>query len=90
MDRAQYIQKRRKKYLAQVLEEFEDQILSLLPANADAEAIENFKGLVRRKFNALAVDAIDVMNLDGEINGFAVETRDRLFPDGRPSTGVRS
>lgn len=89
MDRGQYIQKRRKKYLAQVLEAFEDQVVPLL-ASDDAQAVENFKGLVRRKMNALAVDATDVMNLDGEINGYAIETRDRLFPDGRPSTGARS
>jgi hypothetical protein len=45
-----------------------------------------FKGLVRAKMNALAVDAIDVMNLplDEEINGYALETTDRLFPTGGP------
>jgi hypothetical protein len=89
MDRAHYIQKRRKKYLAQVLEEFETVIVPLLLVNAESDAVQNFKGLVRRKMNALAVDATDVMSLTGEVNGFAVEVRDRLDPEGRP-TGVRS
>lgn len=88
MDRSGYIQKRRRKYLAQVLEEFEEKIVPLLPQNADGE-VDAFKAMVRRKMNALAVDATDVMNLDGEVNGVAVELRDRLHADGRPST-VRS
>lgn len=88
MDKGQWVQKRRRKYLAQLLEFFEAQIEPLLGENADTEAVADFKGLVRRKMNALAVDATDVMNLDGEINGFAVDTRDRLYPDGRPQ--VRS
>lgn len=85
MDKAEYIQRRRKRYLAQTLEEFEDIILPLLPANAD-EPVDRFKATVRRKFNALAVDASEVCELEGEVNGYAVETRDRLDPHGR---GVR-
>lgn len=88
MDRAEYIQKRRRKYLAQVMEELEESVLPLLSKDSP-ELIENFKGLLRRKFNALAVDAIDVMSLEGDINGYAMEMRDRLHGEGRP-TGVRS
>jgi hypothetical protein len=53
---------------------------------SNRESVDTFKGLVRAKMNALAVDAIDVMNLrDGEaINGYALETTDRLYPHGRP------
>jgi hypothetical protein len=86
MDRSEYVQKRRRKYLAQVMEELEGKILPLLPENAEG-VVDDFKGLLRRKFNALAVDAIDVMNLDGEVNGYAVELRDRL---GQTKTAVRS
>lgn len=90
MDRAQYIQKRRKKYLAQVLEAFETEIVPLLLVNHESDAVQDFKGLVRRKMNALAVDATDVMSLDGEVNGLAIEVRDRLYADGSRPTGVRS
>lgn len=48
-------------------------------------AIRDFKGLVRARFNALANNATDVMALgDVEINGAAMEIRDRLSPIGRP------
>lgn len=89
MDRASYVDKRRRKYLAQLLEAFEELIE---PRVDDARAVEQFKGLVRAKMNALSVDAIDVMNLqpDEAINGFAIETTDRLFPHGRPHSGARS
>jgi hypothetical protein len=40
--------------------------------------------------NALAVDATDLINLpDGvEINGYGIETADRLYPDGRKPQGA--
>ena len=89
MDKAQYVDKRRRKYLAQLLEAFEELIE---PQVANAESVATFKGLVRAKMNALSVDAIDVMNLrdDEAVNGFAIETTDRLFPHGRPHSGARS
>ena len=89
MDKAEYVDKRRRKYLAQLLEAFEELVE---PHTTDAASIADFKGLVRAKMNALAVDAIDVMNLraDEAINGYAIETTDRLFPHGRPHTGARS
>jgi hypothetical protein len=77
VDKAAFIQKRRAKYLAQTLEMFEAEIL---PYIGDDVNTEKFKAKVRTKFNALAVDAIDVMELseDMEINGVAVAQRDRL------------
>lgn len=89
MDRASYVDKRRRKYLAQLLEAFEELIE---PKVDDAASVDKFKGLVRAKMNALSVDAIDVMNLrdDEAINGYAIETTDRLFPHGRPHSGARS
>jgi hypothetical protein len=87
MDKGEYIQRRRKRYLAQTLEEFEEVILPLLPQNAH-EQVTKFKATVRQKFNALAVDASELVALgEGEVNGYAVEQRDRIYPHGR--TGVR-
>jgi hypothetical protein len=83
MDKAAYVDKRRRRYLAQLMESFEALVE---PQTTNPESVAEFKGLVRAKMNALAVDATDVMNLreDQEINGFAIETTDRLYPNGRP------
>lgn len=87
MDRTEYIQKRRRKYLAQVMDFFDDRIAPLMGENADSQEVEDFRGLCRAKFNALAVDAADVMELeDVQVNAYAVETKDRLYADGRPAT----
>jgi hypothetical protein len=82
MDRAALVDKRRRKYLAQLLEAFEDLVE---PQTTNRESVDTFKGLVRAKMNALAVDAIDLMNLQEgvEVNGLAIETTDRLYPHGR-------
>lgn len=87
MDKTELIQRRRKRYLAQAMEEFETRILPLLPKNSHA-AVETFKGTLRQKFNALAVDSAEIASLkDGEkVNGLAIEVKDRAFPNGR--TGV--
>lgn len=89
MDKAEYIQRRRKRYLAQTLDEFESVILPLLPESATPQ-VTQFKATVRQKFNALAVDAAELVDLgeDMVINGAAVEQKDRIFPHGRPQ-GVR-
>lgn len=78
-----YVQKRRGKYLAQVLEDFERRLEPHLPPSAAGE-VQAFKGLVRARMNALAVDAIDIYTL-GERNGLAQEFRDSLHPTGHPS-----
>jgi hypothetical protein len=89
MDKAALVDKRRRKYLAQLMEAFEELVE---PQTTNAADVDKFKGLVRAKMNALAVDAIDVMSLlpGEEINGYAIETTDRLFPHGRPHIGARS
>lgn len=81
MDRAAYVHKRKRKYMAQILEHFEQNIESHLGPE-QAGAIQDFKGLCRMRINALAVDAVDVM--DQEQNGVALEIRDRISPVGRP------
>lgn len=86
MDQAEYVHKRRKKYLAQTLEHFETHIEPHLPQDA-AGAVQDFKGLVRARMNALAVDCVDLMALERramEQNGAAQDLRDRLSPTGRP------
>ena len=52
MDRAQYIHKRKAKYMAQTLEAFEEQIEAHVPAELAGD-VQSFKGLVRARFNAL-------------------------------------
>lgn len=80
----QYVQLRRKRYLAQVLDSFEKEIQPHLPAGTEGQ-VQDFKGLCRARFNALAVDAIDLMNLGGDaINGAGQDVKDRLEPTGRP------
>lgn len=87
MDRSQFLQNRRGRYLAQTMEEFERTIEPLIAA----EVSTAFKALVRRKFGALTKDATDLLELDGEMNGIALDMRDRLSPDGeRPSVRGRS
>lgn len=87
MDKSELINRRRKRYLAQAMEEFEDKIQPLLPAKSHA-AVETFKGTLRQKFNALAVDAGEIASLGEQeaVNGFAIEVKDRANPHGR--TGV--
>ena len=81
----EYLSRRRGRYLAQTLEEFERIIEPYLPVEA-AGAIQSFKGLTRMRFAALAHDAADLIALgtDGHINGLAQEFKDKLSPVGRP------
>ena len=84
MDRGEYVHKRKKKYMAQVLEAFEERIEPHLP-ESEAGAVQDFKGLVRARMNALATDASDILSLgEGVQNGLAQDVRDRLHPTGRP------
>jgi hypothetical protein len=83
MDRADYIHKRKARYMALLLEAFENDIEPFLNDDADT-ARKNFKGLVRARINALATDAADLMSLDGQVqNGVALDLRDQLQPTGR-------
>lgn len=70
--------------MAQTLEKFEQEIEAVLPPGSEG-AVQDFKGLVRARFNALAVDAEDIIKLgDGHMNGVAIELRDQISPVGRP------
>lgn len=86
MKKEQYVERQKKRYLAQLLEEFERDVEPHLPRDVS----ENFKGTCRRKLHALYLDAADMIRLKpGEIvNGYALELANRLSPEGRP-TGVR-
>lgn len=73
--------------MAQVLTAFEELIEPLLPKDKDTEKkTQDFKALTRARVKALAVDACDVLG-DDELNGVALDLRDRLHPEGRPYTG---
>jgi hypothetical protein len=94
MDRREYVHKRKGRYRAQLLEEFERDIEPRLPE----EVAQKFKALVRRKVTALAVDCIEVMDLENTVmNGAARDLKDRIHPDaglssshdGRSSTPAR-
>ena len=76
MDKQAYVHKRKKRYMAVVLTEFEASLEEHLPA----DKAERFKGLVRQKMHALALDACEVMALapGEEINGAAVDLRDQI------------
>lgn len=68
--------------MAQTLEVFEEELEPLLPK----EAAENFKALVRRKLNGFASDMVALISDPGKaLNGAAQDTKDRLYPDGKPT-----
>lgn len=80
MDFESYVERRKKRYMAQLLEEFEREI----EPHVSAGASQAFKALVRRKLNSFSNDVIDLLKLDGtERNGSAIDLEDRLFPNGR-------
>ncbi len=85
MDRGEYIHKRKRKYMAQTLEAFERDIEPHLPPEVDGQ-VQGFKGLVRARFNALAVDSEDIIGLGENVvlNGAAQDLRDQLSATGRP------
>lgn len=85
MDAAEFIHRRKGKYMAQILEAFEATILPHLPPAAAGD-VQSFKGLVRARLNSLDTDAQEAIALGsgGQINGLALEVRDRLSPVGRP------
>lgn len=83
MERERVVQRYKRKYMAQVLEVFEQDIEPLLPKEA-AGVVQDFKGLVRARMNALATDATEIFSLDEVRNGVAEDIRDALSPTGRP------
>lgn len=84
MDLATYIHRRKGRYMAQVLERFEEVLEPALKGAGLNGEIQDFKGLVRARMNALATDAVDVMEPGEQVqNGVALELRDRLSPTGQ-------
>lgn len=79
--RRAYIHRRKGRYMAQLLEEFELKVEPLV----SAQVADDFKSYVRRKMNALAADAVELLELeDKAMNELATDLKDRLFPDGPP------
>jgi hypothetical protein len=81
MTAAEYVEKRSKRYMAQVLEDFERDLEPALKAAGLTGEVQSFKGTVRAKIQALARDARDVLELDGlAMNGAALDMRDSAQP----------
>jgi hypothetical protein len=76
MDRAALVHRRKKRYMAIILGSFEDHI----EKHVSREQADMFKGTVREKLNAMAIDTIEIMNTPSgvEINEAAVELRDAV------------
>lgn len=84
MDKEALVHRRKKRYMAKVLEAFERDIEPHVPA----DAANKFKGIVRQKLHALALDACEVISLKPgeELNGEVIDLRDQLQDDdSRPS-----
>jgi hypothetical protein len=82
MQKKEYVHRRKNRYMAKILAKFEEEIEPLLRAQGKDQEIEDFKGYVRQKMNALAIDASEIIELKpGEtLNWAAVELRDRVKP----------
>lgn len=84
--REDWINKRKGRYMAQLLEVFEEEIEPLI----SSEQAKKFKALARRKMGALAADAVELLNLENmAINGAAQDIRDRVFADGAAQPGAK-
>jgi Mg-chelatase subunit ChlI len=74
MDRAEYVHKRKNRYMAQFLDRFEEECETRLPA----DVLEKVKVEARRKFTALATDVCELIELKDEaMNGYARDMRDQ-------------
>lgn len=84
MDKQEYVHRRKRRYMAQILEMFEELCEPHLPR----DAAQDFKGTVRRKLHAFAIDVNQVTSLQPgeEMNGVAVDLRDRVWADTAPTT----
>jgi hypothetical protein len=80
MDRQEYVRRRGNRYMAKILSRFEELCEPELRAQGRHQEIEDFKGFVRQKINALVIDTNEVVGLrPGEqINWAGVELRDRI------------
>jgi hypothetical protein len=80
MQKKEYVHRRKNRYMAKILAKFEETVEPVLRAEGKDQEIEDFKGYVRQKMNALAIDASEIIELKpGEtLNWAAVELRDRV------------
>jgi hypothetical protein len=80
MDAATYVHKQKARYMAQLLEEFEEKLEGPLKEAGLNGEIQNFKGMVRAKKNTLATDAVDIFSVgDGQVqNEAGIEVRDQI------------
>jgi hypothetical protein len=83
MDKVAFVHRRKKRYMAQILSDFDENVLKHLPR----DVADNFKGIVRQKMNAMAIDISEIISLaPGEqVNEDAIALRDRVFPHGKRS-----
>lgn len=71
--------------MARSLDRFEALVEPLVGKSEDAERkVAQFKQTVRDEFESLATDACDYLTFNGDVNGAAIDLRDRVSP-GRPS-----
>lgn len=84
MDKQAAVHRRKKRYMAQILGQFDEEVAPHLPS----DVADRFKGAVREKLHAFALDANEINSLKPgeEQNGHAVELRDRLGISPRPTT----
>jgi hypothetical protein len=79
VDKGAILHKRRKRTIASLLSTFEQEIESLIPPGND-EAIDSFKGALRRRLTGDTFEAITLMK-GGSVNGHAVELAEQLTSD---------
>lgn len=80
MNGALFLQKRSRRHMARLLEQYETLVVPHLPAEARSQS-ERFKGVARdtlKEFTGDACDVVDAVSNGMEINGAAVELRDRI------------
>lgn len=66
--------------MAQILDQFDREIAPHLKGDDEKKAADNFKGIVRAKVHALALDAVEEYERppDEVVNGVVVELRDQV------------
>ena len=77
----EYVHRRKRRYMAQILETFEE----LCESQLSTVASQDFKGTVRRKLHAFAIDVTQAAGAES-INGVAQDLRDRVWADTAPTT----
>lgn len=76
MDKVAAVHRRKKRYMATILGEFEKNV----EPHVSPEVAEQFKGIVRQKLHAFALDTQEIISLKPgeEINGAAQDLRDAV------------